>query len=100
MTDRLGTCFLYTWFSSVRGDHFTTSDPAWIGDVGDIHNSGDDYELMRIEGRVFSPDFPQPPDTVPLWNFCNPERGDNFLTSQPAWVSRSARDGYTRFRLG
>jgi hypothetical protein len=99
MPDRLGTCFLYTWFSSVRGDHFTTTDPAWIGQVGDIRNSGSDYELMRIEGRVFSPDFPQPPGTVPLWNFWNPERGDNFLTSQPHWVARPALEGYTKFRL-
>jgi hypothetical protein len=99
MPDGLGTCLLYNWFSSSRGDHFTTSDPAWIGSVGEIRNSGDDYELMRIEGRVFSPAFKQPPGTVALWNFWNPRRGDNFLTSQPVWTSSPARDGYTRFRL-
>lgn len=99
MPDGLGTCFLYTWFSAARGDHFTTSDPAWIGSVGEIRNSGDDYELMRIEGRIFSPDFPQPPGTVPLWNFWHPDRADNFLTSQPHWIATRARDGYMRFRL-
>ncbi|PSN16112.1 hypothetical protein C7293_04035 [filamentous cyanobacterium CCT1] len=99
MTAKLGTCFLYTWYSASRGDHFTTSDPAWVGQVGQIRNSGADYELMRIEGRVFSPDFPQPPGTVPLWNFWNPTAGDNFLTTQAHWVRSPQREGYTRFRL-
>lgn len=73
---------LYTWYSPGRGDHFTTTDPAWAGAIGSRRSP--DYRLVRIEGSVLSAEFPQPPDTVPLYSFWNPERGDNFLTSDPA----------------
>lgn len=88
---------LYTWYSPGRGDHFTTTDPAWAGAIGSRRSP--DYRLVRIEGSVLSAEFPQPPDTVPLYSFWNPERGDNFLTSDPACTSRTSGDGYTRFRL-
>ncbi len=88
---------LYTFYSPSRGDHFTTTDPAWAGTIGTRRSP--DYRLIRIDGSVLSADFPQPPDTVPLYSFWNSERNDNFLTSNPAWTSRTSGDGYTRFRL-
>ncbi|NES97811.1 MAG: hypothetical protein F6K32_21890 [Desertifilum sp. SIO1I2] len=90
---------LYTWYSAARQDHFTTTDPAWAGIVGDRRVSGVEYELMRIEGRVFSPDTPQPKGTRALWSFWNPSRGDNFLTTQSRWVRSRSQEGYKRFRL-
>jgi hypothetical protein len=88
---------LYTWYSESRGDHFTTSHPSWIGSVGDELAPG--YRLLRVEGAVLSPDFPQPPDTVPLYNFWNGERQDNFLTSDRSWTEVENKDGYARSRL-
>jgi hypothetical protein len=90
---------LYTWYSSARQDHFTTTDPAWAGVVGDRRVSGDEYELMRIEGRVFSPDAPQPKGTRPLWSFWHPERGDSFLTTRSRFVRSRFVEGYKRSRL-
>lgn len=88
---------LYTWYSPSRGDHFTTTDPRWAAEIG--HLRSPDYTLVRIEGSVLSPDYPQPPDTTPIYSFWNPARGDNFLSSNPAWTSREEQDGYRRFRL-
>lgn len=92
---------LHTWFSATRGDHFTTSDPRWIGASGDVRpmGGGSGYVMVRHEGTVFRPDRPQPAGTVPLYSFWNPERGDNFLTSDSRWVGLAAADGYTRYRL-
>lgn len=92
---------LYTWYSETRGDHFTTTDPAYAGEVGARRpdGGGSGYELIRVEGDVFAPDFPQPPGTVPLYSFWHGGRTDNFLTSDPRWTGSEARDGYRRFRL-
>lgn len=92
---------LYTWFSATRGDHFTTSDPGWVGRQGEVrlHGEGSGYVLVRIEGNVFNPARPQPPGTVPLYNFWHPGRADNFLTSDPNWVRTMGLQGYGRFRL-
>ncbi|PWE17180.1 hypothetical protein DDZ18_05645 [Marinicauda salina] len=88
---------LRTWYSPSRGDHFTTTQDSWAGSPGDRRSP--DYRMIRSEGRIFSPDAPQPPGTVELWSFWHPGRGDNFLTSDPAWTSQATRDGYRRFRL-
>src|SRR5262245_7527440 len=98
----LPTVPLYTWYSASRGDTFTTSDPAWAPAVGSdgqiIMRSG--YRFVTTEGLVFSPDAPQPPDTVRLWSWYSPTRGDNFITSNPAWNGASSwPPDYYRFRL-
>ena len=87
---------LYTWYSGERKDHFTTSDPNWTGVVGARKDS---YTLIRIEGKIFSPDLPQPDGAVPLYNFWSGQRGDNFLTSNPEWTSQEESGVYRRSRL-
>ncbi len=88
---------LYTWYSDGRKDHFTTSSPGWAGNIGDRRSP--DYRLIRIEGSVLSPDYPQPADTSPIYSFWNGERQDNFLSSDPRWTPLVEQDGYRRFRL-
>src|SRR5262249_29305655 len=77
---------LYTWYSPSRGDYFTTSDPNWIPNwvaTGYANHVPDarspDYTSIREEGRVFSPNSPQPPDTVPLYSWYSPSKHDNFI---------------------
>jgi M6 family metalloprotease-like protein len=81
---------LYSWWSPGRGDLFTTSDPAWAPTTT---TRAPDYVFQRYEGYVFDPASPQPPDTVPLHSWYSPSRGDNFVTSDPAW---SPASGTTR----
>jgi M6 family metalloprotease-like protein len=90
---------LYTWFSPSRGDYFTTSNPLWAGAPGD--RKPPDYIFMRREGSVFSPDAPQPEDTVPLYSWWSRERGDNFLTTDPRWrgTPGATQSGYVFARL-
>lgn len=88
---------LNTWFSSTRGDHFSTTDPAWSGAVG--ARKPDGYEMIRAEGLVFNPALPQPPGTVPLYSFWHPGRTDNFATTDPRWTNEPNPSGYRRFRL-
>ena len=89
---------LYTWYSPSRGDYFTTSDPAWAGRSGD--RKSPDYRFVRLEGQVFNPRGAQP-DAVPLYSWWNATRGDNFLTSDPAWRGQpgDVKDGYTLTRI-
>jgi M6 family metalloprotease-like protein len=85
--------------SSSRGDSFTTSDPRWIGRVGERRSP--DYELVRVEGMVLSPDAPQPPGTQPLVNWWSEERRENFLTTDLRWRGRvgDVRSGYVLTRV-
>ena len=77
---------LYRWYDKNRKDYFTTTHPEWSGTVGDHREPS--YELIRVEGTIFSPDNPQPADTVPLYTWYDHNRGDNFTTSHPDWVGR------------
>lgn len=118
---------LYRWYGAERGDYFTTSSPAWgmqprgaVPSVkGDTIINGPrraGYEMQRLEGYVFSPHQSQPEGTVPLFSWFSPERGDNLISSAPAWTIPLAdvqwggrdgealtndvtRNGYTVFRL-
>lgn len=92
---------LGTWFSQTRTDHYSSSNPARGSTIGrrNTDGGGSGYELVRIEGRVFNPDRPQPPGTVPLYSFWHPGRRDNFQTTDPRWTGSETRDGYRRFRL-
>lgn len=95
------TLTLNTWFSATHGDHITTSDPRWNGNVGDVRavGGGSGYVLIRREGQVFNPDLPRPPGTVPLVSFFNGTRSDNFTTSDPRWTGLTEANGYRRIRL-
>ncbi len=88
---------LHTWYSVERGDHFTTTLPAWSGEIGARKASG--YQLVRVEGSLLSPDYPQPADTLPVYSFYSDVRKDNFLSSNPVWTGSENRDGYRRVRL-
>ncbi len=88
---------LNTWYSESRKEHFTTSNPAWSGKIGDRRSP--DYRLIRVEGSLLSPEYPQPADTVPVYSFWSDDRKDNILSSDPAWTGSQNRDGYRRFRL-
>jgi hypothetical protein len=94
-----GRRLLYQWWSSTRGDNFTTSDDRWAGAVGDgVHG----YQLSRIAGQVFDPALPQPPNTVPLVSWWSPSRGDNFTTSDPSWqgtIGGTRPPDYRLFRV-
>jgi hypothetical protein len=79
-----GTVPLYGWWSLSRGDNFATTDPGWAGNPGDSRPP--DYDFVRLEGYVYSPDAPQPPGTVPLYSWWSLSRGDNFVTTDPAWA--------------
>lgn len=118
-----GTVPLWSWFNPVRNDNFTTSDPRWGVALTRLRWSGeqfaapqitrDGYTLYRLEGYIYSPLLPQPPDTLPLYSWFHPGRNDNFHTTDPAWsvpvsaLTRSGenlsgevvRDGYQLFRL-
>ena len=76
---------LSLWWNPSNGDNFSTSDPAWSGCDGDQIRG---YRFAGLLGSVFSPDRPQPPGTVPLYHWYSPGRGDNFVTTDPAWAGR------------
>jgi M6 family metalloprotease-like protein len=88
---------LWGWYSEARDDYLISTDPAWTTDR--VPRSG--YTFERVEGFVFSPSSPQPPDTVRLSSWFNPSRGDNFTTSDPTWQGNVGRvkSGYTLFRI-
>ncbi len=74
---------LYKWFDPDRLDNYVTTQPAWVGRPGDFRSPN--YCFSGKEGLVFDPDSPQPPETVPLVSWWNPDRKDNLATSDPAW---------------
>jgi hypothetical protein len=79
---RSGMRHLVHWYNGDRGDNFLTSDPRWSGRVGDLVGG---YRLFREEGQIFDPRGSRPPGTLPLYSWWNPERQDNFITSDPRW---------------
>ena len=70
------------WFSFDRRDHLTTSDPGWVGAPGDSHPPN--YFYRRLEGLAFHPDLPAPLNTVGLYTWYSPGRGDYHLSGQPS----------------
>lgn len=89
------TTFLCTWYSASRGDHFTTTadsphfkpyieNPAeaeQLPEIGTIKDANNKYELVRVEGRIFSSGCPQPPNTVPLYSYWDGASKNNILTT-------------------
>ena len=107
---RSGMRHLLNWFNGDRGDNFLNSDPRWSGRVGDLVNG---YRLFREEGQLFDPRGTRPSGTLPLYSWWNPERQDNFLTSDPHWsmdpstirwsgeniANGRVQEGYSLYRL-
>ena len=90
---------LHAWWATSTADNRTTSDPSWIGLPGDTHGGG--YGFHRVMGWVYSPDLPQPADTVALYGWFSDSRGDHLLSSQPYWAATTpgtVRDGYRFLR--
>jgi hypothetical protein len=77
---------LYNWWSPSQGDNFATTNSAWAGKPGDVILP--DYDFVRLEGSVCSPDVSQPPGTVPLYSWWSPSRGDSFATTDPVWAGK------------
>jgi hypothetical protein len=95
---------LYTWYSDARGDYFTTSDPSWAGEHGEVRAGQGNYWCLGIEGHVFSPEDERPAGTVPLYSWWSRSRKDNFLTSDPNWAGevgdrRAGQGDYRLFRI-
>ncbi len=89
-----GTVPLWLWYHSERKDNFSTTDPRWSSDlpvrwegenIAD-HRSQEGYTLQSLEGFIYDPKLPQPPNTRPLFSWWCPARGDNFATTDPAWA--------------
>jgi hypothetical protein len=96
------TLILDRWWDSSRGDMVTTTHPVWEGCWGATRTPS--YEYFGFEGRVFNPAHSQPPGTVPLSSWYDPNRLDNATTTHPAWQPVSTSDihrtpNYTYYRL-
>ncbi len=72
-----GTIPLYSWYSCQRYDGLITT--TWPGKPGDVRSP--DYNYIRMEGYVYSPKFPQPDGTIPLYVWWSPSREDNFAST-------------------
>lgn len=117
-----GTVPLWSWHSPAREDNFVTTDPRWSTNPATVTWNGehivggvtqDGYTQYRLEGYVYDPRRPQPANTVPLYSWFHPGRGDNFATTDPGWsippssvrwsgehiTNGTTRDGYTIYRL-
>lgn len=113
---------LYSWWNPQRQDNFATTDPRWSMDPKSVRWNGEHlangrsqsgYKMYRLEGYLYDPKKPQPRGTIPIYSWWNPERGDNFLTSDPAWgmnpksvqwngehlANGRSQSGYKMFRL-
>jgi|GEM_PF-6101872 len=118
-----GTVPVFSWWNAERGDNFSTTDPRWSMPVDDIVWNGEHiangptqsgYTLYRLEGYVYAASREQPSNSVPIFNWWNPEVGDNFTTTDPRWSDDLAaldltdnqtvsngisQHGYTLYRL-
>jgi hypothetical protein len=79
---------LKTYYSPSRNDHYTTATS---------FNLVPDYAYVTSPGKVASTAF-QPTGAKPLWNWWSPARGDNFLTSDPAWQPGTTHFDYVLVR--
>jgi M6 family metalloprotease-like protein len=91
-----GTVKLYSWYSSMRGDNFITSDPSWAGHPGGTHDPG--YIFVRMEGYIH--DQPRA-GTLPLTSWWGPTSQDNYATTKPDWGSAlgATHGEFTSYRI-
>lgn len=80
-----GTVPMYLWYSPIRKDNFSTTMPQYTDPPVDFIAPG--YRRSSQEGPVYiySPDLPQPPNTVPLHRWWSPGRQDNATLTHPSW---------------
>jgi hypothetical protein len=104
LTPDPGLTPLVTFFSTSRGDYFTTSNPVWTCQLFGSCARDPSYQAVGVAGYVHRADRPQPAGTAPLYHWWSPSREDNFLTSDPGWAGavgaiRLEHDGYQLFRI-
>ncbi len=87
----LGRVPLNLYYSSARGDNFTTGTS-----VGEQSAQSSGYGFARIEGYGFRD--PQP-GTVPLKLYWNAARGDNFTTASAQGEQAALASGYVFVRV-
>jgi hypothetical protein len=90
---------MYSWYSPSRGDNFATTNPAWAGKPGD--KKSPDYRFVRLEGFISTK---QVSGTNSLQSYFNPQREDNFATTNPRWRGKKvgekrANGTYRLFRM-
>lgn len=88
---------LHGWWSPSRGDYFTTADPAWAGGPGQTR--GPDYAWQRLEGHLVARGTRVAggmPAAVAWWSEA---RGDNMLTTDPAWTRERGGDRSLDYRF-
>lgn len=79
---------LVTFYSPGRDDYFTTSQSGWTCKYFRTCPGAPDgdYRAIGLQGHVYNPSNPRPTGTVPLYHWWSAHRGDNFLTTDPAWA--------------
>ena len=81
-----GTIPLYKWYSSKRGDNWTTSQ---FNDKGQRRQGlSPDYNFIRIEGYIYPPSYAGKANVKPLYSWYSPSRSDNWTTTQHSSVGR------------
>jgi hypothetical protein len=70
---------LIGWYSPGRGDNTATSHGSWLGCEGETRSP--DYRFSHLHGLLYSPDDPQPANTIALYSWYSPSRGDNWTTT-------------------
>jgi hypothetical protein len=73
------TIALYSWYSPSRGDNWTTTLHNDLGSRGE--DLSPDYRFSHLHGYLYSPDDPQPANTIALYSWYSPSRGDNWTTT-------------------
>lgn len=81
---------LVTFYNPGAGDYFTTSNPRWtcwyFNNCPEGTEPLGNYLIVGMQGHVYNPANPQPPNTNKLHLWFSETRGDNFLTSDPNWT--------------
>ena len=82
-----GTNKLHLWFHPGRGDNFLTTDPNWVGALGEVR---DGYTMARFEGYLAQT------GSMPLKSYWSATEGDNAAVTSFRW---SVPAGYTEYRV-
>ncbi len=76
---------LVTFYSASLQDYHTTALPSWTCQYYQACPSHPDIQPIALQGHVYNPNLPQPPNTVPLFHWWSGTHGDNHLTTDTAW---------------